>query len=67
MTGTFAAKDDSPYFQSEMFGRVLQFIQVHPKEVSMKKRNEKLIMRFNSVISVKNGIDFLSGILQIIK
>ena len=63
MTGTFAAKSDSPYFQSDIFGRVLQFIQMHPKKVSMRERNDKLILRFENVTTVKIGIDFLKAIL----
>ncbi len=64
MTGRFAAKNDSPYFQSEIFGKVLQFIQQHPKEVTMKERNDKLIIRFDNITTVRRGIGFLSGILN---
>ncbi len=64
MTGTFAAGNDSPYFQSETFGKVLQYIRENPKQVVMKERNEKLILRFESVTTVKTAIDILSKILE---
>jgi len=64
MAGTFAAKSDSPYFQSEVFGKVVQYIQVHPKGVTIKERNEKLRMRFENITTVKRGIESLSGILN---
>jgi transcription-repair coupling factor (superfamily II helicase) len=64
MTGTFAAGNDSPYFQSEIFGKVLQYIQAHPKRVVMKERNDKLILRFEQVTTVKEAISLLSAILE---
>lgn len=63
MTATFAAGEDSPYFQSEIFGKVLQYIQAHPKQVAMKERNDKLILRFEKVTTVKEAINKLSAVL----
>ncbi len=59
MTGTFTGENDSPYFQSEAFGSVLQFIQTNPREITMKERKNKLTLRFDGVKSVKSGINYL--------
>ena len=59
MKGTFAGENDSPYFQSEAFGKVLQFIQTNPGEVRMNERKNKLTLQFDGVKSVKSGINYL--------
>lgn len=59
MTATFAGKQDSVYFQSEAFGRVLQFIQQNPTASEMKEKNGKLTLRFERVRTVKRAISLL--------
>lgn len=64
MTATFTGNHDSPYFQSEAFGKVLQFIKTNPKASTMKQVKEKLTMRFEKVRSVNRGIAILAAIDQ---
>jgi len=63
MLGTFSGNQESAYFQSEAFGKVLEFIKNNPTESEMKEKNGKLTMRFDGVRSVKSGINCLSGVL----
>jgi transcription-repair coupling factor (superfamily II helicase) len=63
MTGTFTGNHDSPYFQSERFGRVLAYIQANPKASEMKERKGKLTMRFEGVRKVDKAIMILENII----
>ena len=64
MTGTFTGAHDSPYFQTEAFGKVLGFIQNNPQASEMKERKGKLTMRFEGVRLVKKGISILQDIIE---
>jgi len=64
MTGTFTGNHDSPYFQTEAFGKVLQFIKTNSKASTMKQKKEKLTMRFDKVRSVERALEILSKIDQ---
>jgi transcription-repair coupling factor (superfamily II helicase) len=64
MSGTFTGNQDAPYFQSETFGNVLQFIQNHPNDVVLKEKKGKLSLRFDGVRSVKRGILYLSRVFE---
>jgi transcription-repair coupling factor (superfamily II helicase) len=64
MTGTFSGGHESAYFQSERFGRVLQFIKENPKASEMKEKNGKLTLRFDGVRSVKKSINLLQLIVH---
>lgn len=63
MTGTFTGNQDSVYFQSEAFGKVLQFIKENPTASEMKEKNEKLTMRFDGVRKVKAALSLLNEII----
>jgi transcription-repair coupling factor (superfamily II helicase) len=60
MIGYFIAKKDSPYWQSNTFTRVLNFIQTNPKDVVMNERNDKLRLVFENVRSVEKAVENLN-------
>ncbi len=60
LVGFFAGDRESDYFQSEAFGKVLQFIQLHPTASEMKERNGKLTLRFDAVKTVDKALECLS-------
>lgn len=62
MTGTFSGSHESAYFQSDAFGKVLQFIKENPTASEMKQKNEKLTMRFDGVRQVRKAINILSSL-----
>jgi transcription-repair coupling factor (superfamily II helicase) len=59
LSGMFTGNQESPYFQSEAFGKVLEFIKNNPNASTMKEVKGKLTMRFENVSSVKAAIDTL--------
>jgi transcription-repair coupling factor (superfamily II helicase) len=62
MTGYFIPKQDSPYYQSEAFTKVLQFVQTN-RQVKMKENNQKLTLTFEGIVSVKDAMRSLQPIV----
>ena len=62
LIGYFIANQESPYYQSDRFSKVLSFIQQHPTACKMKERNEKLTLVFENVNGVLNAIELLTPI-----
>lgn len=56
MTATFVTSKDSPFFQSNIFSSVLQFIQIYHQNVRMKEVNDKLSLTFKNVTSISKAI-----------
>lgn len=61
LIGYFISDQNSPYFQSPKFQRVLHFLKDQPK-AQMKERNNKLYLSFGEVTSVDEGIKLLEPI-----
>lgn len=61
MTGYFIPKQTSPYYQSEAFTKVLQFVQAN-RHVKMKENNQKLTLSFEGIVSVKDAMRVLQPI-----
>ena len=60
----FISRQESPYYQSPIFTRVLQYVQQHPSICKLKERNEKLSLVFEKVNSIKQAMLLLSKILS---
>ncbi len=63
MIGYFINKKDSPYYQSESFTRVLNFIQTNPRNAKLMEKNEKLVLMFSNVTTVGKAIQELQPLL----
>lgn len=59
MINYFIAKQESIYYQSPIFGTVLQFVQENPRICTMKEANGKLTLRFENIKKVREGIEKL--------
>jgi transcription-repair coupling factor (superfamily II helicase) len=62
LTGYFPAQD-SPYFQSTSFGKVLDFLKKNHQNCEMKEVKGKLIFRINSINSINEAINKANSIL----
>ncbi len=60
LIGTFVTDENSVYYQSDKFTKVLNFIQSKPSQANMAEKNGKLRLRFDQVITVKDAIDRLN-------
>lgn len=61
LIGYFVSDQDSPFFQSEKFQRVLHFLKDQPK-AQMKERNNKLYLSFADVKDVDSALKLLKPI-----
>ncbi len=55
----FVSNQNSPYYQSPTFQKILHFIQEHPKKFSMKEAKDKLSMSTDNVKSIKKATNVL--------
>lgn len=62
MLGYFVSQQDSPYYQSANFTKVLNFIQTNPSDVKMNERNNKLRLIFENVNSISKALKNLGRI-----
>ena len=66
MIGYFVSDQQSPYYQTEMFGKVLQFVQQHSASCKMKEKETKqglrLLLTFENITSVEKALRVLEKI-----
>lgn len=62
LVGYFVAKEDSPFYQSERFSKVLKYIQQH-RDVKMEEKNGRLQLSFPSVNSIREALNKIEQIL----
>lgn len=62
LIGYFIPNQDSPYYQSESFTRVLQFVQYNTRICKMTEKNNKLTLSFDDIASIEEALQMLSKI-----
>jgi transcription-repair coupling factor (superfamily II helicase) len=62
MTGYFISSEDSPYYQSNAFGKVLYYLQHHAARTKLRETGEKRSVIFSDVKTVKTAYDILKRI-----
>lgn len=55
----FLPSDNERYFQSPAFGKVLAYVQMHPRKCQMKEYKTRLILRIDEVLTIHDGIEIL--------
>lgn len=67
MVAYFIPKQDSPYYQSETFTKVLKYVQQNMRSCKMKETNGKLTLSFENIRSIDAALEALKPILGIPK
>lgn len=62
MIGYFVANQESAYYQSPQFTKVLSYIQAHPTACKMNEKNNKLRLIYSDVKSVEIALNLLRQI-----
>ena len=57
--GYFISKQESPYYQSEQFSRVLHFLKEYGNAAQMKQRNDRLSLVIQNVTSIQQAYKIL--------
>ncbi|HLN72443.1 MAG: transcription-repair coupling factor [Methylococcaceae bacterium] len=60
----FISNPQSPFYQSPVFGKVLQYVQMHHQTCRMKESNNKLSLTFDKVSSVKKAKEVLEKVIK---
>lgn len=64
LRGYFVRDPKSHYYESETFGRVLQFVQSHPSQINLKEVKGQLRIAISDVRSIRQAIDLLEEIIN---
>ena len=60
----FVSNQDSPYYQSAIFTKVLTYVQMNPTRCKLKERNGRLSLVYEHVRSIVQAIELLGGVLE---
>ena len=60
--GYFILNQESPYYQSEKFTNVLEYVKNHPKSCQFKQINNRLSLSFPDVKCINDAINLISAI-----
>ena len=59
----FVDESNKAYYQSPMFGRMLAYLQKHPKDVGIRERNGRRSFAFSNVKSISDALKIFEEIL----
>ncbi len=59
-----AGDDHKEYFQGEQFGRILNYVQTHPRAANLKERKEQLIVTIEGVASLDKARKVMGEIVE---
>jgi transcription-repair coupling factor (superfamily II helicase) len=65
LIGYFVANQKSPFYESLVFSKVLNFMQKNPNEVKLSEKNDKLRIIFSDVDSLTKAFDHLERIFAV--
>ncbi len=63
LIGYFISNQESPYYKSETFERILSFAQNNPRRCLLKETSDKLSLTVKNIQSIENALRFVSDIL----
>ena len=63
-TGYFIANSDSPFYQSDLFSKILLFMQANHPQVQIKESNKKLILTIRNIPTIKAAMHWLEKLDQ---
>jgi transcription-repair coupling factor (superfamily II helicase) len=64
LKGYFISNQQSNYFESDQFKKVLQFVQTHPRLGNLKEVKNTLRIAFENIRSIDQAIKILTEITQ---
>lgn len=62
LRGYFISNQQSPYYETEQFGRILQFVQAHPRICNLKEVKNSLRLAIEHVNTLDTAIEMLQEI-----
>lgn len=69
ITGYFLSNQDSGFYQSDIFSKILQYIQIHSDRVSIKEKETRnglrLLLKIRNITSINEALEILKPILNV--
>ena len=65
MTLYFVSNLESPYYQSDAFGKVINYMAKYPRNCNLREQNGKRSMVVKDVTSVEQGVRILQEIISL--
>ena len=65
MSGSFVADQESPFYQSPIFGHVIRYVQSNPSRIQLREKNGKLNLSFGKVDSVKRAKELMEDMVPV--
>ena len=63
MRGNFVSNPQSPFYQSELFGKIIAFVAANPRECSLKEKGNRLVLRFENVPDIRTAVEKLERMM----
>jgi len=63
MRGNFIANPQSPFYQSDLFGKIIAYVGSNPKECSLKEKGNRLVLRFEQVPDIRTAVEKLERMM----
>ena len=60
----FVGEENKAYYQSAMFGRIINYLQQHPKRVQIRERNGRNSFVIKNVKSVEQAVQILTEVVE---
>jgi transcription-repair coupling factor (superfamily II helicase) len=62
MIAHFISNQESPFYESPVFRKILHFVQMHPRKFEMKQKTKRLTLRIGNIKDIHSAINILSEI-----
>jgi transcription-repair coupling factor (superfamily II helicase) len=59
LTAWFVSNQKSPYYQSEIFSKILQFVQANPKNCTMNEGENKLTLKIENIKDIGGAMEMM--------
>ena len=57
--GYFVSNQDSDYYSTETFGKILSFVQFHPRKCQIREVNDRLSLTVKQITEIQEAYEFL--------
>ena len=64
MKGYLAEHDNADYYQSAIFGKILKYVQAHPRKCRLKESKKRVILIIEDIDSVDAANACLEEVLR---
>ena len=64
MVAHFVSDQSSPYYDTNIYQQVMQYILSHPKRCSVKEAHEKLILTIKEVATITQALTIIKGMAE---